>query len=251
MNLELPEGVCDSHVHVGAFFPKIYTSFDVRALAKHMAKYNLDCVLLSTGFDKMREHTKLLLHLTNKKLFLLIRGFTPFEFENVLETNDQVVGLKVNPSQEKQQIIDNHFKPYLEILNRHQAILLLHCGRWQDMSSWIYGLQINKDYPEIKLILAHMGGTHVDLAIPCIEAIRYKQNVYLDTSQVRQPIILKYALEKLGSTRILFGSDTPWGCYLANLAMLLDLDLKESELNNILRENFINLIGIEKVVPFP
>ncbi len=251
MNLELPEGVCDSHVHAGNYFPKIHTSFTPAALEKHLDKYNIESVLVSSGIEKMRDYTHLLLKQDNKRLFILIRGFTPNELEHVLENNGQVVGLKVNPSQEKRRVIDKHFKPYLEILNRHNAILLLHCGRWQEMSSWIFGLHVNNDYPEIKLILAHMGGTHVDLAIPCIEAIRYKRNIFLDTSQARQPIIFKYAIKRLGSKRILFGSDIPWGNYLSNLVMLLDLDLKESELNNILRENFINLVGVEKVVPLP
>lgn len=244
MNLEIPNKICDCHIHVADRFPKILTRFNLKDLEQHMIKYAIDSVLISAGFDKMRTHTRHFLKNSenHKDIFVLSRGLKVHEFENALENNGQMVGLKVNPSQGKIRIIESYFAPYLELLNDQQAILLLHCGRWQAMSSWIYGQQVNKRYPDIKLILAHMGGTHVDFAIPCIEGIKRKKNMFLDTSQVRQPIILQYAIEKLGSKRILFGSDIPWGSFLPNLAILLDLDLKETQLNDILRDNFKRVV---------
>ena len=248
MKIDLPEMVCDVHVHVGDYFSGINLSFPLEKLAKIMDKYRIESALVFSSVTNSEKETRRIIKVlkNNPKIYALMRtdpeNYKLREylksFERQLQTNDRIVGLKINPSTEKHRITDATYKEALEILNDNGAVLLLHCGRWVEMSGWHYGVEIAKQYPKIKVILAHMGGTHPDLSFPAIEASKKLSNIYMDTSQTRQIIVIKRGVETLGAERIFFGSDMPWGDYLQNLIGILQVELDEHQLNNILKENF-------------
>ena len=251
MRIEIPDHVCDAHVHVGEYFTRIEQSFPLNILLKIVNKYKIDKVLISPSEVDPEKENKIIIKaaMNNKNVYALIRANAEsykqekfLKFINKSLQSSKIVGLKINPSTEKHRITDPIYRRALEILNDYNLFLLLHCGRWVEMSGWHYGIEIAKQYPKMKLILAHMGGTHPDLAFPAIQASRPLSNVYMDTSQTRQIIVLKRGIETLGAERILFGSDMPWGDYLQNLVGILQLQLNESDLNNVLRENFYRLI---------
>lgn len=251
MKLNLPEGVCDVHIHVGEYFSGIDVSFPLEKLKKIMDKYRIRSALVFSGDVNREKETRRIIKAlrNNRKLYALIRtdpgNYKLPEYqrfmERLLQNNDRIIGLKVNPSTEKHRITDDIYKGALEILNDHSAVLLLHCGRWLEMSGWHYGIEIAKQYAKMKVILAHMGGTHPDLSFPAIEASRNLSNVYMDTSQTRQTVVIRRGIERLGAKNIFFGSDMPWGDYLQNLVGITTLDLDESIENKILRENFSSL----------
>lgn len=63
--------------------------------------------------------------------------------------------------------------------------------------------------PETTVILAHMGGFyHCQAAIDVASEL---PNIYLDTSAMPYPDMIKRAVETIGPERVLFGSDGP-GC---------------------------------------
>jgi len=252
MKIDLPERVCDVHVHVGDYFSGIDVSFPLEKLTKIMDKYRIESALVSSRTVNAEKETRRIIKAlrNNRKLYAFIRtdpeNYKLPEYlrsmERLLQNNDRIIGIKVNPSLEKHRITDNIYKGALEILSDLDAVLLLHCGRWVEMSGWHYGVEIAKQYPKIKVVLAHMGGTHPDLSFPAMEASRKLSNVYMDTSQTRQTVVIKIGIERLGAERILFGSDMPWGDYLQNLLGVVVLDLDESTRNRILKENFSSLV---------
>lgn len=253
MKIDLPEDVCDFHVHVGDYFSGINLSFRLERLLKIMDRYKIQAALVSSSETNSDKETRRIITAlkNNTKLYALIRTNPDNcerreylkSLERLLRSNDRVIGLKINPSTEKHRVVDTIYKRALEILNDYGAILLLHCGRWIEMSGWNFGLEVAKQYPRMKVILAHMGGTHPDLSFPAIEASKQLSNIYMDTSQTRQLIVIRKGIEKLGAQRILFGSDMPWGDYLQNLIGILQLELNETVLNKVLRENFYTIMA--------
>jgi len=259
MKLIIPEQVCDSHIHIG-YFPQLKITFTLNDLISLMDKYTIASALIFPSFfdvDKQmdnilnvvqRRKSQLGTH-DRKKIYALLRStpqtYTSNAFLKRLETlleSRQVVGMKINSSVERHRITDGLYRNCLETLNRYGAILLLHCGRWVEMSGWQYGVKTAKKYPKIKVILAHMGGTHPDLSFPAIEDAKNIPNIYFDTSQTRQTVVIKKGIETLGASRILFASDMPWGDYVQNLVGITQLDLDEETLNKILKNNFNKLI---------
>jgi len=252
MKIDVPEQVCDAHVHVGEYFGGIDQSFPFNLLFRIMKKFKIDKVLVSPGeVNPEVENARIIREtMKNKRIYGLIRT-TPDNYikqkylkklEKLFETNDKIVGLKINPSTERYQIVNPIYVNALELLNDHNLVLLVHCGRWTEMSGWHHVIPLAKRYRNINIIMAHMGGTHPDLAFPAIDAAQPLRNVFMDTSQTRQPVVLRRGIEKLGSNRILFGSDMPWGDYLQNIVGVLQLEENEDCLTEVLRENFRRLI---------
>ncbi len=256
MKINLPEQTCDSHIHIG-YFPQFKIRFTLDDLTSLMKKYKIKSALVFPTFfsgsnsDMDKEMAKIILavHRNRKKIYALLRSdpsiYRSYNFlyrlKDLLE-KDLVVGMKINPSTERRRVTDGVYKDCLDVLNSYGAILLLHCGRWVEMSGWQYGVKIAKKYPKIKVILAHMGGTHPDLSFPAIRAAKTIPNIYFDTSQTRQTVVIKKGIETLGASKILFASDMPWGDYVQNLVGITQLDLDEETLNKILKTNFNKLI---------
>ena len=246
MRLDLPESVCDAHVHVGTF-PRLRVNFRLEDLTKIMNKYKIASILLFSSYHNSEQLTKQIINASKKdeRIHVLLRAnpkkYLEREYVKSMESllsNERIVGVKINSSVEKHKLTEPIYSKVLRMINRNSGVLLLHCGRWVEMSGWSYGIQIAEKYSQIKVILAHMGGTHPDLSLQAIEASRSLNNVYMDTSQTRQINVIKEGLDKLGSTRILFGSDMPWGNYVQNLVGIQQLELNEKVEENVLRRNF-------------
>ncbi len=251
MELILPENVCDAHVHVGEF-PQLRCSFMIRDLEREMKKYRIEhCLVFSCEGDK-RELTDSIIEAakSNSGLHCLFRSKIQnylsdryIRYAEEMLQEGEVLGVKINPSTERHKVTDGVYEKVLALCNDHKALVLIHCGRWVEMSGWAFALEVARKYPKARFILAHMGGTHPDLAIPAIDDAKALGNVLFDTSQTRQLSVLRYAVEQLGTDRLLFATDMPWGNYLQNLVGMLQLDLKESKLHSVLRGNFLKLIG--------
>lgn len=71
-------------------------------------------------------------------------------------------------------------------------------------------------------------------------ALRYK-NIYLETSGQMNPLILKDAIKKIGSQRIVFGTDWPYKPVNIEIDKFLHLDLDSDDLENIFHKNAMYL----------
>ena len=96
---------------------------------------------------------------------------------------------------------------------------------------------LSKNFPKLRIIAAHLRG----IDIRGIMEIKKFENIYVDTSGA-QPIagIIEFAVKKIGSERILFGSDVyfPGGRDVSvQLMAVLSSKIKTKEKENILFKN--------------
>ncbi|HEX2953074.1 MAG TPA: amidohydrolase family protein, partial [Bacillota bacterium] len=96
-------------------------------------------------------------------------------------------------------------------------------------------------FPHTKFIIGHMGFGPAD--VDAIQYTKENDNLYLETSQGSY-LIIKEALETLGSTKLIFGSEFPMYHPLPSLQTILSLKCNEWELENILSRNILRLINI-------
>ncbi len=100
-------------------------------------------------------------------------------------------------------------------------------------------------YPDVNFIIPHLGSFSDDWRSQngLIDfLVRYK-NIHTDTSGVRRFDILKKALDRAGSQKVLFGSDGPWLHPGVELSKIFALNLSEKENQQILSGNFLKLIS--------
>ena len=102
---------------------------------------------------------------------------------------------------------------HLELANKHGLVVILHIPKSQrllDEKNIEDIIFISKNFPKLKLILAHAGRSYCmyDI-ISNIKKIHLLSNVYVDTAMINNWEVIEILLDYFGSERILFGSDFP------------------------------------------
>ena len=95
----------------------------------------------------------------------------------------------------------------------------------------------------LKIIIPHigmLGGNPIDF----LKAFEGRENVYFDTALASPGTVMKF-VEKVGSERIIFGSDIPFGTMKWELEKVLSLPVGENEKESILCKNIKRLAGVE------
>ncbi len=170
------------------------------------------------------------------------RDYSLKTLETALNQTDKILGVKLHSTFDRVPVTRAEFDPIFYRLEEDGLIVLIHCGRWVEVSGSYHALERAREHPGITFILAHMGGNDFDLSLKTIMAAGSLENIYLDTSNCRVPKVIEKAVEVLGPDRVLFGSDTPWGSSLSNAYTIIDADIDDRDKRLILSENLENLI---------
>jgi len=254
--LLIPRKINDAHVHLGRS-SIINQSLSLNEIHDFRKKFNIENMFLMSLDVDIEQNNKTVIKLTHKHNF--VHGLywikkTNIESDAITIKNELknggLVGVKFHGTFEKLPVTDPVYEPVMNILDEHKSILLIHAGRFKDGSpesttSYFHALKLAKNYPNIKVIVAHMGGNDTSIVKEAVENSKYIPNVYFDISGVSTPYRIEYATEVIGSEKILFGSDSPWCSVRAMYYNVEDALIDEKSKNNILYENFLKLINIE------
>ncbi|MBQ8657849.1 MAG: amidohydrolase family protein [Clostridia bacterium] len=175
-------------------------------------------------FEKMQKATWLyqwvVLDPREKRLFSQV--------ESLLK-KDKIVGIKIHPELHKYEILD-YADEIFAFANEHKTTVLMH-----PPATIVKTAAVADKYPDMNLIIAHLG------VMEHIDAIANAKhgNVYTDTSGQAsyKNNILEYAVEKVGSEKIFFGTDTYSCAFQVGRILLAGISKKDKE--NILRNNAI------------
>ena len=100
----------------------------------------------------------------------------------------------------------------LQVLNDLGGILMLHIprrNRLKDPVNLAQLLEIEKKYPDIKLIIAHVGRAYCSEDIGNAFDVLSKTNMFFDISANSNQFVFEQLIKAVGPKRILFGSDLP------------------------------------------
>lgn len=143
-----------------------------------------------------------------------------------LLADPKVLGIKVHPDYHGYDIRE-HGDSIFSFADRHSSFVLMHPQHIADMPSFA------DQYPNMKLIIAHLGSVeHVDAI-----ANAKHGNIYTDTSGGASSFnnILEYAVGRIGSERIFFGTDNYSYAFQFGRVALAELSAQDKE--NILYKN--------------
>ena len=144
--------------------------------------------------------------------------------------SDRTLGIKIHPDLHGYSILE-YGDALFSFAAAHKAVVLMHPQHIAKMPAFA------DRYPDMKLIIAHLGSVaHVD----AVADARYG-NIYVDTSGGASNLnnVLEYAVSRVGSEKILFGTDTYSCAFQFGRIALSALALEEKE--NILFRNAIRL----------
>lgn len=155
------------------------------------------------------------------------------------------VGIKIHP-EEHQYPIRDHGRKLFEFAARHQAVVLTHSGEVNSLPDDF--IPFANDFPEMNLILAHIGCGFDGEPGRQVRAIlkSKRNNVFADTSSAKSimPRLIEWAVKEIGADRILFGTDTPLYSTAMQRARIDFAEISDADKRMILRENAIRLLEI-------
>ena len=159
----------------------------------------------------------------------------------------QCPGIKIHP-EEHQYPIAEHGRALFEFAAEHGAIVSTHSGEQNSLPADY--VPIANDFPEVTLILAHLGcGWDDDLThqVRAVQASKHG-NIFIDTSSEKSlsPKLIEWAASEVGADRLLHGSDTPLHCAAMHRARIDHAELRLAEKQLILRDNAVKLFQLER-----
>jgi predicted TIM-barrel fold metal-dependent hydrolase len=158
-------------------------------------------------------------------------------------------GVKLNGAQNNFYIDDPVLSlPVIEEITETGKLLAFHVGAdAYDRTNPFRVAKIAEQFPKLQILMVHMGGVAFDdLTNAAIEVAKEHPNLTLIGSGVRTNPILK-AIKTLGSSRVCFGSDTPFDLMHVEVARynaLLD-GLPEKDKFNVMAGNIARLLKLE------
>ena len=169
---------------------------------------------------------------------------TTFQQAEQMLAQPRCVGIKIHP-EEHLYPIGEHGRVIFEFAARHDAVVLTHSGHENSRPADI--VPFANDYPNVKVILAHIGcssGSDRTLQVRGIQQSRHR-NVYADTSSAMSitPGLIEWAVSEVGADRVLFGTDTPLYSTAMQRARIDQADIGDDEKRKMLRENAVALLG--------
>jgi len=140
---------------------------------------------------------------------------TPEQVERTVEAirTPGVAGLKMYylaNGTPKSDLYDYFPEKVLEVAQEEGKPIILHLPH-SLYNSHGEVLDLAERYPDLRVILAHMGVAHIprEGLETILDAFAQCANVFADTSQVNDPMLIAAGLKHLGEDRILYGSDEP------------------------------------------
>ena len=235
----LPSKILDFHVHV---FPKDtippgheefscaghrITQYSFEELKKDFADFypNRDCYAVCFGFPDKNYDTynnnEYIAKYCDHKQFFPSRLLRPQDDPEVVtkEIKEKgFLGFKpylnyVNKKVEDVEINDMLPRRLMEIANKFSLIITLHIprkGRLADPVNKRQIVELAKNYPKAKIVLAHIGRAYfLKNIVGHLDKIKSFPNVYYDLAMLNNWEVLEYLFDNVESYKILYATDTP------------------------------------------
>ncbi len=254
----------DTHCHLGntlASSPKPYWGSETfgspEYVAANMKNANIGIAvpsafeaLMPRGYGDAVYGNKVLLETVEKmgSHMYMMAVINPLQKESFAQAADllqhpKCLGLKVHPEEHMYPILKYGGDIY-EFAAKHSALIVTHSGEINSMPE-DFCLFANR-FPEVTTIVSHLGCGYdggLDHQVKAIEMNEHN-NLYTDTSSAKTLLceILERAVARIGSEKILFGTDS--GCYFspAHRARVDCAYISDEDKKNILYRNALRLL---------
>lgn len=240
-----------SHYYSKNLYPT-WVPYGIKPLHEWAKNIDVKAVLVSSldFFDGgMKENKKLTYFCTiHPKLWqwITIDPRIP-NWWNGLYSHNKVIGLKVHPTWQNYELTD-YFYDILEVAQNNKLAVLTHSGVNEPYIDLEKSIKIADKYPQVPVIFAHLGNGFSNYS-DVLTQIEYlaktkNENTLIDTSSLAIHLngLLEKSVNKIGSNRILFGTDLPLHLPQSMLARVSMANLSIKDKEKVLWKNAISLI---------
>lgn len=161
-------------------------------------------------------------------------------------------GIKLHPDYQNFFVDEKRIYPIYQKISYLRLPVVFHTG-FDPLSPEVMHstptmiAKISREFPELIIIAAHMGGMR--MGEECLKVLAGADNVYLDLALIekaRTQTEVINIINKHGSDKILFATDCPWCLPSVILERLEDVDISFEQKEDILWRNAAKLFNIRR-----
>jgi uncharacterized protein len=257
--------IIDAHLHIGPLAAQYVSDYSLSGLLEHMKKLNIthaiSCntsFLLNNDFDLGVKQSISHFEQSNKKIqnmFYYHPGYSELSLSSMKDyvSNEAFVAIKIHPSIASTSADDESYRLIWEFAYNHDLPLVSHTwdvSPTNPKQAFSYPALFEKyvkEYPNVKLVLAHSGGRYNGI-VSAVELGKRYDNVYFDVAgDIWVNGFMEYLVNNVGSHRIVYGSDYSMMDQRIMLGIVLGADISLNDKQNILcntaRIVYTRLIG--------
>jgi predicted TIM-barrel fold metal-dependent hydrolase len=164
-------------------------------------------------------------------------------------------GIKIHPSFHGVPADDPSYEPIWQFARANDLALMTHSWSLSDynpaqaLSTPDLFEPYIKKYPQVRFVLAHLGGRGSGRK-KVVQLIHEYENVYTDLAgDIFDLRLIESLIDAIPDNRILFGSDFPWLDPRSNLARVFLADIANTSKEKILRTNAMHVYKINDNTP--
>jgi predicted TIM-barrel fold metal-dependent hydrolase len=229
--------VLDSHMHVGDF-PYFGVAIDRDGLVATMREHGVDTgMVFHPDNDLVRDIIG-----RTPGLYGLV-WVNPREADAASrlaalldEPGSRFRGVKLHPLLDGYHPDDPMVHPVMDVLQERRLPVLIHCGHPIFSLPWSIE-ELVRRYPEVDVILGHMGHGNIVYINASIDVASRNPRVFLETSGMPMHSKIREAVERVGTERVLFGSDAPFHHLTVELAKVRVSGLSDAVTAEVLGGN--------------
>ncbi len=234
----------DAHAHVGYFGSWCDVGLSAEGMLHAMRGYGISKSIISYPDNAVTaEALRFAPH-----LFAALAWMNPHEGEAAvtefrrLVTNAGFCGLKLHPLFNAYTANDAVVYPLMDCARELGLPVFIHCGHPPFSLPWSIA-QLAEEYPDVRIVMVHMGHGHGVYIQASIDMARKYPNLYLENSGMPMHTKIKEAYERVGADRIFWGSDAPFHHYAVEILRTQVCGLAEPHLENIFYNNIARFMG--------
>jgi hypothetical protein len=234
--------IFDSHMHIGTF-PFFNVSLDRDGLVALMQETGLSgCCLFAPDNGEVQRTVE---SIDGAHALVWANPRVPGNIEEAIRLLDEpaFLGVKLHPLLDSYHPNDPRLRPLMEVVSERRLPVLVHCGHPIFTLPWSIE-ELAVEYPDANVIFGHMGHGNVVYINASIDIACRRPNVYLETSGMPMHTKIAEAIEKVGPTRVLYGSDAPFHHPAVEILKVRLSGLSEDLVERVLRANALELFGL-------
>lgn len=244
----------DAHTHMGPMYGVWLPHADLPAMIAFMDKENIESIVSAPHnalFDPLARNNEIVeaMGMYPERVY----GYYAVNpnyielFESELDTFDSTpgfVGFKLLPDYHKYPLTGDKLNKIYEFASDRGVMLLSHTWGHSLYNAPRHLEEVAKKYPNIQFLMGHSAPGETDAAIEL--AAKYS-NVYLELCDTgRLSGVVQKMVQKVGSEKVIFGTDFPWYDPNYMLGSVLFSGIGDDDILNIIRNNALRLIASSK-----
>lgn len=236
--------IIDIHNHVGT--DKDGTTQSIEELRESMKENKIDKTVIFPFNEREKDVMQAsfdLLQYKNSSIIPFLRfdpkNVTPEEVGDALK---KFAGVKLHTRSQNFDVLDERIWPVFKEIEKSRKPVIIHT-RKENIANTDPDrvVLLAEHFPKMNIIIAHFAA----LSMNAFEVIGKSPNLYTETSILSCSRLIEIVSEKIGSGKIMFGSDSTYSYQDIELMKIKKLRMEDSEKEMILSKNAVKLLNLD------